>query len=135
VALEWETDIGGLTVRTDPRKLTIIVRNLVGNALKFTEAGYVRAEATVERGALFIQVSDTGIGIRTADQLAIFEKFRQGDGSETRRFGGSGLGLYIVKRFAEQLGGTVVVSSKGGEGSKFTVRLPLAGAAAVSDAA
>jgi signal transduction histidine kinase len=135
VALEWETDVRDLTVRTDPRKLTIIVRNLVGNALKFTEKGYVRVEATSERGALFIQVRDTGIGISLSDQEAIFEKFRQGDGSERRRFGGSGLGLYIVRRFAEQLGGTVVVSSRPGEGSTFTVRLPLAGAAAVSDAA
>jgi len=135
VALEWETDIRDLTLRTDPRKLTIIVRNLVGNALKFTERGFVRAEATMERGALFIQVRDTGIGIKIDDQDAIFEKFRQADGSETRRFGGSGLGLYIVRRFAEQLGGTVVVSSTPGEGSTFTVRLPVAGASFVADAA
>ncbi len=135
VALEWESEIRDLTVRTDPRKLTIIVRNLVGNALKFTEKGYVRVEASVERGALYVQVRDTGIGIKAADQDAIFEKFRQADGSETRRFGGSGLGLYIVRRFAEQLGGTVVVSSKTGEGSTFTVRLPLAGASAVANAA
>ena len=135
VALEWETDVRDLTVRTDPRKLTIIVRNLVGNALKFTEKGFVRVEATTERGALFIQVRDSGIGINSADQDAIFEKFRQADGSERRRFGGSGLGLYIVRRFAEQLGGTVVVSSKPGDGSTFTVRLPLAGASAVADAA
>jgi signal transduction histidine kinase len=135
VALEWESDVRDLLVRTDPRKLTIIVRNLVGNALKFTERGFVRAEAAVERGALFIQVRDTGAGIKTADQEAIFEKFRQADGSETRRFGGSGLGLYIVRRFAEQLGGTVVVSSRVGEGSTFTVRLPLVGSSVVADAA
>jgi signal transduction histidine kinase len=135
VALEWETDIRDLTVRTDPRKLTIIVRNLVGNALKFTEKGFVRVEASTERGALFIQVRDTGIGIKPADQDAIFEKFRQADGSETRRFGGSGLGLYIVRRFAEQLGGTVIVSSHPGDGSTFTVRIPLAGSSSVANAA
>jgi signal transduction histidine kinase len=135
VSLEWDSNVRGLELRTDPRKLTIIVRNLVGNALKFTERGFVRAEASVERGALFLQVRDTGIGISPRDQEAIFEKFRQADGSETRRFGGSGLGLYIVRRFAEQLGGTVVVSSKPGEGSTFTVRLPLAAQAAVPHAA
>jgi signal transduction histidine kinase len=135
VALEWESDARGLSVRTDPRKLTIIVRNLVGNALKFTEKGYVRVEAAAERGALYIQVRDTGIGIKTEDQDAIFEKFRQADGSETRRFGGSGLGLYIVRRFAEQLGGTVIVSSKPGDGSTFTVRLPLTASATILNAA
>jgi signal transduction histidine kinase len=135
VALEWESSVRDRLVRTDPRKLTIIVRNLVGNALKFTEHGFVRAEASIERGALFIQVRDTGAGIKPADQDAIFEKFRQADGSETRRFGGSGLGLYIVRRFAEQLGGTVVVSSRVGEGSTFTVRLPLGAAAGVANAA
>ena len=135
VALEWESETRDLTVRTDPRKLTIIVRNLVGNALKFTEKGFVRVEASAERGALYIQVRDTGIGIKPEDQDAIFEKFRQADGSETRRFGGSGLGLYIVRRFAEQLGGTVVVSSKPGDGSTFTVRLPLTAASTVANAA
>jgi len=138
VALEWETDIRqtrDLILRTDPRKLTIIVRNLVGNALKFTEKGFVRVEAASERGALYIQVRDTGIGIKQEDQDAIFEKFRQADGSETRRFGGSGLGLYIVRRFAEQLGGTVVVSSRPGEGSTFTVRVPLSAAPPVANAA
>jgi signal transduction histidine kinase len=136
VALQWDTDVPrDLALRTDPRKLTIIVRNLVGNALKFTEKGYVSAEATIERNALFIQVRDTGIGIKSEDQEAIFEKFRQADGSERRRFAGSGLGLYIVRRFAEQLGGTVIVSSRTGEGSTFTVRLPLAGAGTIADAA
>jgi signal transduction histidine kinase len=138
VALEWETDIRetrDLILRTDPRKLTIIVRNLVGNALKFTEKGFVRVEAAAERGALYIQVRDTGIGIKDEDHDAIFEKFRQADGSETRRFGGSGLGLYIVRRFAEQLGGTVIVSSRPGEGSTFTVRLPLSAAPPLANAA
>jgi signal transduction histidine kinase len=136
VALEWDTEVPReLAIRTDPRKLTIIVRNLVGNALKFTEKGFVRAEATIERNALFIQVRDTGIGIKAEDQDAIFEKFRQADGSERRRFAGSGLGLYIVRRFAEQLGGTVLVTSRAGVGSTFTVRLPLAGAGTIADAA
>src|SRR5262249_39430603 len=135
VKLEWQADIPDVRLRTDPRKLTIIVRNLVGNALKFTERGHVRAEAALERGALFIQIRDTGIGIKAEDQDAIFEKFRQADGSETRRLGGWGLGLYIVRRFAEQLGGTVPLSSQFGHGSTFTVRLPLVGAASVPHAA
>ncbi|HXJ35041.1 MAG TPA: GAF domain-containing sensor histidine kinase [Candidatus Eisenbacteria bacterium] len=135
VALEWESPVPDVVIRTDPRKLTIIVRNLVGNALKFTERGHVRAETTIDRGALSIVIQDTGVGIRPEDQEAIFEKFRQADGSETRRYGGSGLGLYLVRRFAQQLGGSVVVSSVAGQGSTFTVRLPLSGASAVPRAA
>jgi signal transduction histidine kinase len=125
VRLEWEmSSVPGLTVKTDPRKLTIIIHNLVSNALKFTERGCVRAEVTVEARELIFRVSDTGIGVRHEDQQAIFDMFRQADQSDTRRFGGTGLGLYLVRRFVGQLGGTTALESAVGKGSVFTVRLP-----------
>jgi len=109
---------------SDPRKLAAIVRNLVANALKFTERGWVRADLQLGDESVLLRVSDTGVGIRADDQKLVFEMFRQVDGSETRRHGGSGLGLYIVRRFVEQLGGKVGVESAPGRGSVFTVTLP-----------
>jgi signal transduction histidine kinase len=125
VDLQWSTTVPPIRVVTDPRKLTVVLRNLVGNALKFTESGRVRVELRAENGRLVVRVSDTGIGIRAEDHERIFELFRQADGSDTRRYGGTGLGLYIVRRFVEQLGGTVGVQSAPGEGAVFTVRMPL----------
>ena len=125
VALEWEAAVPPATLRTDTRKLTVVLRNLVENALKFTERGTVRAAVRVHDGALVVAVSDTGIGIRPEDQTRIFEMFQQVDGSDSRRFGGTGLGLYIVQRYVEQLGGTVRVDSMPGRGSTFTVALPV----------
>ena len=124
VRIEWDVTVPGDTISTDPRKLTVMVRNLVGNALKFTERGRVSARLAVHGDQLTITVADTGIGIRKQDQATIFEMFRQADGSDSRRFGGSGLGLYIVDRYAQQLGGGVSVDSTPGQGSRFTIRLP-----------
>jgi len=126
VRLEWSDAIPDVTLETDPRKLTVVLRNLVGNALKFTEEGWVRVEVTVAGDGIRFTVADTGIGIRPEDQGTIFEMFRQADGSDSRRFGGTGLGLYIVRRFVQQLGGTVMLESTPGSGSRFTVALPLA---------
>jgi signal transduction histidine kinase len=126
VAFEWEPLAGGdATFLTDTRKMTIVMRNLAHNALKFTETGWVRARLAVEDGSVVLSVTDTGIGIEPRDQPVVFEMFRQGDGSDTRRYGGTGLGLHIVQRFVEQLGGTVAVDSVPGVGSRFTVTLPL----------
>ena len=125
VTLEWQAFAHEITLVTDPRKLTIVIRNLVHNALKFTEAGWVRAQGTIEHDTLVLSVSDTGIGIAACDQSAVFEMFRQADGSDTRRFGGTGLGLHIVQRYVQQLGGTIALSSAPGVGSRFTVTLPL----------
>jgi signal transduction histidine kinase len=125
VVLRWQPDAPSLVLLTDPRKLTVVVRNLVGNACKFTEQGQVRVQADVNGGALVLQVSDTGIGIAPEEHDVIFDLFRQGDSSDSRRFGGVGLGLHIVKRFVDQLGGNLGLESRPGEGTTFTVRVPV----------
>jgi signal transduction histidine kinase/DNA-binding response OmpR family regulator len=119
------------TVRSDSAKLTQILTNLVGNALKFTEQGSVtvRAEARGANGWALL-VTDTGIGIPPAEQETIFEEFRQGESREHRSRGGTGLGLAIVRKLAVLLGGDVDVRSAPGKGSSFAVTLPRIGAAA-----
>jgi PAS domain S-box-containing protein len=128
VTFEWDAGAPDIVVHTDPRKLGIVVRNLVGNALKFTERGFVRAEVAVDPEHVVLRIADSGVGIRADDHERIFEMFRQADGSDSRRFGGTGLGLYIVRRFVEQLGGSVGVESALGRGSVFVVSLPRSGA-------
>ena len=114
-------------VKTDPEKLKQILRNLIDNAVKFTPKGQVTIAAGLEesQGRVVFKVSDTGQGIPQASLPIIFEMFRQLDSSETRAHGGVGLGLYIVKKFTELLGGEISVDSEPGKGSVFTVALPL----------
>jgi CheY-like chemotaxis protein len=123
VVLTANVSPGVATVFTDPLKLRQIVLNLLTNAAKFTESGEIAINAS-ERGAdLVLEVEDTGVGI-PADQLPfIFEKFRQVDGSSTRKIGGTGLGLAIVRELSRLLGGGATVVSALGRGSKFTVTL------------
>jgi PAS domain S-box-containing protein len=125
VRFEWHVAADLPHLHTDPVKLKVIVTNLVSNALKFTAAGQVSAVANAADGYLQIEVTDTGIGIAPSAQAAIFEAFRQGDHSIGARYGGVGLGLYIVRRLVEILGGTIGVESQEGVGSRFRVRLPL----------
>jgi signal transduction histidine kinase len=126
VQLGWATDLPAVQVTTDPHKLKVIARNLVGNALKFTEQGRVDVRLELRDGHLVLDVIDTGIGIHPDDHQVIFELFRQADGSDARRFEGTGLGLHIVQRFVEQLGGRITLASAPGEGARFTVTLPVA---------
>ena len=123
--LEWSSPVPAVSLRTDAGKFKVIVRNLVRNGLKFTERGSVRVDVALDGDGCVIRVADTGIGIRPEDQATIFEMFQQADGSDRRRYGGTGLGLYIVRRFVTQLGGTIALESAPGRGSTFTVRIPL----------
>ena len=111
-------------LRTDPGKLKMVLKNLLGNAVKFTEQGSIRVEAHGQQDGIAISVSDTGIGIPPAEVRNIFEPFLQVERSTTRRYGGIGLGLHIVKRLLEMLGGTIEVQSTVGHGSTFRVWLP-----------
>jgi len=119
------------STRTDRDKLKHILQNLISNAIKFTPEGSIAVSVCYlpEEPAVQFNVTDTGIGIPTELLPSIFERFRQLDASNTRSYGGVGLGLFIVKRFAEMLGGSVSVESEPGKGSTFTLVLPIAAAA------
>ncbi len=131
--LSWEAP-DELLIRSDRRKLKIVVKNLVGNALKFTAEGRVVARCRREGDACIVTVSDTGVGIPGEHLPHIFDMFRQVDSSDRRSYSGAGLGLYIVKSLLTQLGGSVDVESAPGSGSIFTVSLPVAGPALAAPA-
>jgi GAF domain-containing protein len=109
----------------DSRRIAQVLLNLVGNAIKFTEAGEVRVAVTVSDGTFVVSVADTGPGISEADQTKIFEEFQQADSSTTRKKGGTGLGLAIAKRIVEMHGGRIWVESTLGRGSTFRFSLPV----------
>jgi len=129
-------------VHTDAEKLKQVLQNLINNAIKFTEKGNVTVSARYlngsrvgesswrqekgdsQNGVVELKVSDTGVGIAKEHFSVIFERFRQVDSSETRRYGGVGIGLYVVKKFTELLGGKVEVQSEAAKGSTFTVTIP-----------
>ena len=110
---------------SDPDKCRHILQNLLGNALKFTAQGQVSIAAEVASDAIDIRVSDPGIGIAEDKQSVIFQEFRQADESMSRKYGGSGLGLSIARKYARMLGGDLTVRSTLGQGATFTLRLPL----------
>jgi signal transduction histidine kinase len=112
------------TIRTDPDMLRRILVNLGGNAVKFTERGSVILTVTREGTWLTFDVTDTGIGIAQEDIARLFQPFTQLESGFTRRFGGTGLGLFVSRRLADLLGGDISVKSTPGSGSTFTLRLP-----------
>jgi signal transduction histidine kinase len=111
-------------LHTDPGKLKVVIKNLVSNAVKFTEQGTVTVAARGGADSVEIRVSDTGIGIPAEALPFIFEPFHQLDATANPRYGGTGLGLHIVKRLLELLGGRVEVESVVGQGSTFRIWLP-----------
>lgn len=125
VALRLEMPEQNTVLRSDRGKIEMILRNLIHNALKYTEAGSVTVacEPCVREGRISFTVTDTGPGIAAEEQSAIFDMFRQAGGAT--RGGGVGLGLYIVKRLTEALGGQISLRSEEGAGTQLTLSLPL----------
>jgi signal transduction histidine kinase/ActR/RegA family two-component response regulator len=119
-------------VTADPGRMKQILVNLIGNAIKFTNSGYVYVEvAAPDKGGndhLKISVRDTGIGIPPAAQAVLFQKFTQADTSTTRRYGGTGLGLAICRRLIDLMGGEIGIDSAPGRGSTFWFTMPIAAA-------
>jgi signal transduction histidine kinase len=111
--------------RGDGRRLTQVLINLVGNAIKFTDAGEVAIKAETNNGSFHVAVCDTGPGISAADQSKLFQEFQQSDNAITRKKGGTGLGLAISKRIIEMHGGKIWVESQVGKGSTFSFTLPV----------
>ena len=121
--VELPTDLP--PARGDERRLTQVLLNLVGNAIKFTDTGEVAIKTSNADGTLTVAVHDTGPGISEADQGKIFEEFQQADSSSTKQKGGTGLGLAIAKRIIEMHGGRLWVESELGHGSTFSFTVPV----------
>jgi signal transduction histidine kinase len=125
VALRVSEPEAAITMVSDRRKISKLLVSLLSNAYKFTRSGEIRLSVEVVNDRAVYRVQDTGIGIPDEMQQLVFEEFRQVDGSSTRQFGGSGLGLSLARRLARLLGGEIFVHSAPGEGSTFRVELPL----------
>lgn len=114
-----------VSVETDQQRVEQIVKNFLSNAFKFTSEGEVRLRIEPEGNMVAIRVSDTGIGMTPEQQTRVFDAFQQADGSTSRKFGGTGLGLTISRELATHLGGRIELASELGRGSIFTLLLPL----------
>ena len=120
----WKTEEHLPPLHTDSGKLKVVIKNLIGNAAKFTPEGSITVDAHSRNGGVEISVADTGVGIPPEALALIFEPFRQVNPSPTSYSEGTGLGLYIVKRLLEALGGKIEVESEVGHGSTFRVWVP-----------
>lgn len=126
LVLEFKAEPGLPTIVADPFLLEQLLINLVDNAVKYTDQGTIRVSLAREANGLILEVADTGIGMAGEELTRIFERFYVVDKSRSRKWGGSGLGLSIVKHIVNLHGGTIEVESQPGRGSLFRVRLPLA---------
>ncbi|HEY3306088.1 MAG TPA: GAF domain-containing protein [Candidatus Binatia bacterium] len=131
IRLDWDWPKNFPVIKTDREKLRHILLNVIGNAVKYTEQGSVGVSARylVEQGRVEFEVTDTGIGIPKEELPRIFEMFSQVRSARSKSSGGVGLGLHIVKKFTELLGGDIRVTSEEGKGSTFAIRLPTGGQA------
>jgi CheY-like chemotaxis protein len=131
------TVAGGLpaSIESDQQRVEQIIKNLLSNAFKFTSMGSVKLLIEPAGGMVAIRVSDSGIGMTSEQQKLVFEAFQQADGSTSRKYGGTGLGLTISRELASKLGGTVELQSELGRGSTFSLCLPLHRQAAASESA
>jgi len=125
VKLTYDTPSWTVTIESDPVRFKQVMLNLIGNAIKFTEEGEVEIRPYLESGKFKVMVRDTGIGMTEEETQRLFQPFQQVDGSITRRFGGTGLGLVISKRLLELMHGQVTVTSAKGQGTAFTIEMPL----------
>ncbi|HQE91233.1 MAG TPA: GAF domain-containing protein [Anaerolineae bacterium] len=117
-------------VLADSRRIRQVLTNLVGNAVKFTDHGYIKISASYDNYRVIMSVEDTGIGIPPDRRQAVFEKFEQVDSSSTRRYGGTGLGLPLSREFVRLHGGDMDFESVPGEGSRFFFWIPIGGPSA-----
>jgi len=122
----FETDIQEVPdpFYSDPTRLRQVLVNLLSNAAKFTHSGQVLLRAWSEEGCLLLMVRDSGIGMSQEEQAKVFDEFQQADESTARKFGGTGLGLTLVKKFTDLLGGELQLHSQPGKGTTFLVRIP-----------
>ncbi len=123
-------DDRGIMHLGDPHRLSQVLFNIVGNAIKFTNSGYVRVTSKLERGEndicwVSFSVEDTGVGMDMAYLAKVFEAFSQEDASITRKFGGSGLGLSIARSIVQIMGGTIQIESEKGKGTRVDIRIPM----------
>jgi signal transduction histidine kinase len=135
IELVYERPGWSVAVEGDPVRFKQVMVNLVGNSIKFTDRGAVEILPRVEGGRFVVEVRDTGIGMADEEMRRLFQPFQQVDGTIARRYGGTGLGLVISKSMVELMHGSISVGSVKGEGTTFTVELPLAPSMAPSMAA
>jgi PAS domain S-box-containing protein len=123
-------DDRGIMHLGDPHRLSQVLFNIVGNAMKFTQVGYVRVTSQLARGEndmcfVSFSIEDTGVGMDMAYLTKVFEAFTQEDASVTRKFGGSGLGLSIARNIVHIMGGTIEIESEKGKGTRVNIRIPM----------